>query len=81
MICVSVSCSLSLVPQKAESVNLPNSVHVSAYACIYMGYLHIYIYVHLPVLFVCVQLNGNVVAAVDLLLGKYMKKVSRAYKL
>lgn len=36
---------------------------------------------HMPVLFVFVQLNGNVIAAVDLLPGKYMRKVSRACKL
>lgn len=44
-------------------------------------YVFIYIYMHMPVLFVFVQLNGNVIAAVDLLPGKYMRKVSRACKL
>lgn len=34
-------------------------------------YIYITIYMHMPVLFVFVQLNGNIAAAVDLLPGKY----------
>lgn len=47
----------------------------------YLYGIYTYICVHMPVLFVYVQLNGNIVAAVDLLPGKYMRKVSSAYKL
>lgn len=62
---------LCLSYPKKPSVNLPNSVHVRAYACIYT-YIYISNYMHMPVLFVFVQLNGNIAAAVDLVPGKYM---------